>query len=32
MALEIRFITIYKLVKEFHGFSQVGDSYYRVIR
>jgi hypothetical protein len=27
----IRFITICKLVREFHGFSQVGDSYYMVI-
>jgi len=31
MALLIRFIMICKLVKVFHGFSQVGDSYYMVI-
>jgi hypothetical protein len=31
MHLLIRVITICKLVKVFHGFSQVGDSYYRVI-
>ncbi len=31
MTLVIRFIMICKLVREFHGFSQVGDSYYRVI-
>jgi hypothetical protein len=27
----IKVITICKLVRVFHGFSQVGDSYYRVI-
>jgi len=31
MALLVRVITIYKLVKVFHGFSQVGESYYMVI-
>jgi hypothetical protein len=31
MALLIRVITIRKLVRVFHGFSQVGDSYYKVI-
>jgi hypothetical protein len=31
MALLIRVIMIYKLVRVFHGFSQVGDSYYRVL-
>jgi len=31
MALLIMVITIGKLVKVFHGFSQVGDSYYKVI-
>jgi hypothetical protein len=31
MALLIKVITICKLVRVFHGFSQVGDSYYRVI-
>jgi hypothetical protein len=29
--LLIRVITICKLVRVFHGFSQVGDSYYMVI-
>jgi hypothetical protein len=27
----IRVITICKLVKVFHGFSQVGDPYYKVV-
>jgi len=31
MVLLIKVITICKLVKVFHGFSQVGDSYYKVI-
>jgi hypothetical protein len=31
MALLIRVFTISKLVWVFHGFSQVGDSYYKVI-
>jgi hypothetical protein len=31
MALLIRVIMICKLVKVFHGFSQVRDSYYMVI-
>jgi hypothetical protein len=31
MAMLIRVITICKLVKAFHGSSQVGDSYYKVI-
>jgi hypothetical protein len=31
MAMLIKVITICKLVKAFHGFSQVGDSYYKVI-
>jgi len=31
MALLIKVITICKLVRVFHGFSQVGDSYYKVI-
>jgi hypothetical protein len=31
MALLIKVITNCKLMKVFHGFSQVGDSYYRVI-
>ncbi len=31
MALLIRVITIYKHVKVFHGFSQVGDFYYMII-
>jgi hypothetical protein len=31
MVLLIKVITIHKLVKVFHGFSQVGDSYYKVI-
>jgi hypothetical protein len=26
----MRDITICKLVKVFHGFSQIGDSYYKV--
>jgi hypothetical protein len=31
MALLIRVVTICKLLKVFHRFSQVGDSYYKVI-
>jgi len=31
MVLLIRVITICKLVRVFHRFSQVGDSYYKVI-
>ncbi len=31
MVLLIKVIMICKLVKVFHGFSQVGDSYYMVI-
>jgi hypothetical protein len=31
MVLLIKVITICKLVRVFHGFSQVGDSYYKVI-
>jgi hypothetical protein len=31
MVLLIRVITICNLVRVFHGFSQVGDSYYKVI-
>jgi hypothetical protein len=31
MALSIMVITIYKHVKVFHGFSQVGDFYYKAI-
>jgi hypothetical protein len=31
MVLLIRVITICKLVRVIHGFSQVGDSYYKVI-
>jgi hypothetical protein len=31
MALLIKVFMICKLVRAFHGFSQVGDSYYRVI-
>jgi len=31
MALSIMVITIYKHVKIFHGFSQVGDFYYKAI-
>jgi hypothetical protein len=31
MALFIMVITIYKHVKVFHGFSQVGDFYYKAI-
>jgi hypothetical protein len=31
MALLIKVITISKLVRVFHGFSQVGDSYCKVI-
>jgi hypothetical protein len=31
MPLLIKVITICKLVRVLHGFSQVGDSYYRVI-
>jgi hypothetical protein len=31
MALLIRVMTICKLVRIFHGFSQIGDSYYKVI-
>jgi hypothetical protein len=32
MALLNMVIIICKLVRVFHGFSQVGDSYYKVIR
>jgi hypothetical protein len=31
MVLLIKVIAICKLVRVFHGFSQVGDSYYKVI-
>jgi hypothetical protein len=31
MVLLIKVITICKLVRVFHGFSEVGDSYYKVI-
>jgi hypothetical protein len=31
MALLIRVIMICKLVRVFHRFSQIGDSYYKVI-
>jgi hypothetical protein len=31
MALLIKVITICKLMRVFHGFSQVGDSCYKVI-
>jgi hypothetical protein len=31
MALLIKVIMICKLERVFHGFSQVGDSYYKVI-